>query len=148
MVKEQIILALLTSLLSGGIGSVVGFLISSNQRRKDRNDEIKFYSTILKNDLESICNYFSNERGSVNLRYFADWQKNIAKCAYLCQDEVALLYEIYDKCFNYSYHYILKEKTGSVCKDNINEYKQLNQIFAGNKYLKLKANLICHETKK
>lgn len=80
--------------------------------------------------MKSIENYLAYERGSVNLRYFEDWQKVIANCTCLNSEDIKFLYEIYDRVYNYNYHYKLKEQSGeSVCKEDVIYYHDLQEKF-------------------
>lgn len=61
-------------------------------------------------DLISIEKYIKSERGSVNIRFYSEWQHIVAKCTFLQPGQVELIYNIYDTVYNYNYHYKLRKK--------------------------------------
>ncbi|MDG5852447.1 hypothetical protein [Clostridium beijerinckii] len=120
------------------IGALVGSFLAITgavwtQRRINENkemEEAKYNARIIYNDLKSIEKYLDKERGSVNIRYFSDWQNVLAKCTFLSEDNVSYIYEIYDNVYNYNYHYHNKQKEGrNFSKEDIKEYKYLHKIF-------------------
>lgn len=141
-----IILALKQQGYKSSYFEVIGALIGSflaitgavwTQRRIDENkerEEAKYNARIIYNDLKSIQKYLKYERGSVNIRYFSDWQNVLAKCTFLQENYVSYIYEIYDNVYNYNYHYRLKEKKESVTKESIGEYIKLKNKFFVQKY--------------
>lgn len=61
-------------------------------------------------DLISIEKYIKSERGSVNIRFYSEWQHIVAKCTFLQPGQVELIYNIYGTVYNYNYHYKLRKK--------------------------------------
>ena len=66
----------------------------------------------------------------MNLRYSFEWKKMIAKCSFLKDEQVEILYYIYDKIYDYNYFYNLEEiKKRAVVKEDIPHYNMLKDIF-------------------
>ena len=80
-------------------------------------------------DLRSIEYYVVHERSSVNLRYTSDWQGLVASCSFLKDQHIEYIYKIYDEAYNYNYYYKLKEQKGTVDKEDVPQYKKLQEIF-------------------
>ena len=97
---------------------------SNNTQSSERTS---FNATLLYNELKHIEDYLAHERSSVNLRYSNDWQHIVGKCSFLKNEEVAWIYMIYDKVYNFNYRYRLKERAGGVNKESIDSYKKLQQ---------------------
>lgn len=112
----------LASALIGGICTLIGGVFVY---RKQEDSQREQNAAVLYNDLISIEKYLKYERGSVNIRFYNEWQHIVAKCTFLKPREVELIYNIYDSVYNYNYHYRLLEKKETVRKDNINEYNCL-----------------------
>lgn len=106
----------------GIIASMLGGWVVFQQQKKEQEG---FAAIILKNELKYVENYLIHERSSVNLRYSHDWKQVVAKCSFLKDEEVEWIYMIYDKIYNFNYRYKLKERTGSVRKEDIDSYKKL-----------------------
>ena len=51
-------------------------------------------ASLLYNDLVSIGNYLAKERSSVNLRYCSEWQKMVAVCSLLSENQRKDIYDI------------------------------------------------------
>lgn len=110
----------------GGIIGVVGTLLGAwisywSEMRKQK----RIAATVLYNDLRSIEKYLKYESSQVNLRYSDNWQNMVAYCSFLTDDEVNIIYDIYDEVYNYNYQYKLKEQKGDVKKDDIISYKKM-----------------------
>lgn len=110
---------------------------------QEEKSRVSFAAAILYNDLRSIEKYLKYEGGSVNLRYSENWQYIISHCSFLMADEVEFIYKIYDKAYNYNYHYKLKERMGIVTKEDIDSYTKLKrEMFDTSKgYIDLENNL-------
>lgn len=106
----------------GIIASMFGGWVVFQQQKKEQE---RFAAIILQNELKYVENYLAYERSSVNLRYSHDWKQVVAKCSFLKDEEVAWIYMIYDKIYNFNYRYKLKERTGNVKKEDIDSYKKL-----------------------
>lgn len=119
-----------SSLVGAIVGGVFAFITGIVLNKVEDVNKEKVKVSILLYDLKSIENYLAYERGSVNLRYFEDWQKVIANCTCLNSEDIKFLYEIYDRVYNYNYHYKLKEQSGeSVCKEDVIYYHDLQKKF-------------------
>ncbi len=114
---------------------MITYLFALRTRRKDRDNKLKQYASMLYYDLESIYNYLTEERNLVNLRYSDTWQHILSECTFLESHDIKNIYKIYDKIYNYNYifnHYIRAHITFD--KDDIQEYKDLKEMFyPGNK---------------
>ena len=108
----------------GIIASIFGGWIVFKQQKREQEG---FTATILYNDLKHLENYLADERSSVNLRCSNNWQQVVAKCTFLKNEEVAWIYMIYDEAYNFNYRYKLKERAGSVRKEDIDSYKKLQR---------------------
>lgn len=118
------------------IGALVGSFLAITgvvwiQRRIDENKEredANYNARIIYNDLKSIQKYLKDERGSVNIRYFYDWQNVLAKCTFLKEDDVSYIYIIYDNVYNYNYKYRQKKSKKVIFHMNdIDEYDILRK---------------------
>lgn len=119
-----------SSFIGAIIGGIFAFITGIILNRVSDANRKKVNVSILLYDLKSIENYLTYERSSVNLRYFADWQKVIANCTCLNLEDIQFLYEIYDNVYNYNFYYKLKEQNGeSVCKEDIVHYLDLQKKF-------------------
>lgn len=112
--------------LASGLAHMLWLL----QEKKKDKDSKSHASSILYYDLISIETYLEYERSSVNLRYSSEWQRMIANCPFLKEEQVKTLYSIYDNVYNYNYFYRLKEiKKEVIVKEDIPQYKILKDIF-------------------
>lgn len=119
--------------LIGFIGTLCGTYLAYRLGMKQQNDNDKkneaHAASILYYDLKSIEDYLKNERSSVNLRYSADWQNIVANCPFLSHQQVAYIYKLYDKTYNYNFFYRLKEKSRqSFSKEDIPQYKEIKKM--------------------
>lgn len=117
----------------GFIGTLFGTFLAYLLGMKQQNDNDKkneaHAASILYYDLKSIENYLKNERCSVNLRYSADWQGIVSNCPFLNHQQVAYVYKLYDKTYNYNFLYGIKEKSKqSFSKEEIHQYKELKKL--------------------
>lgn len=119
--------------LIGFIGTLCGtflaFLLGMKQQNDNDRKSETHAASILYYDLKSIEEYLKFERSSVNLRYSVDWQGVVANCPFLSHQQVAYVYKLYDKTYNYNYFYHLEEKSGQlVIKEEIPQYKELKKL--------------------
>ena len=115
----------LISALIGGVCTLLGgWLVYHFQSGTQKRQA----ASVLYYDLKSIESYLKTEGSSVNIRYFSEWQSIVAECTFLKPDDVEQLYKIYDLVYDYDYHYKLKEKQGTVIKDDISQYKELKRV--------------------
>ena len=85
-------------------------------------------ASLLYNDLVSIGNYLAKERSSVNLRYCGEWQKMVAACLLLSENQRKYIYDIYDDVYNYNFFYEQKLKGyESFSKEDIPQYHILKE---------------------
>lgn len=126
ILNEPIITTIIGATM-GIIATLIGVIIT--YIKMERNQK-SFSAAILYNDLRSIEKYLVHERSSVNLRYSDSWQHMVASCSFLTVEEIEKVYSIYDEVYNYNYRYQLKEKEGTVRKEDISSYKILqNEMF-------------------
>ena len=97
----------MNELLIAFFGAIFGGLITfwgeSIFRKRDYKGKQKHSATILYNDLKSIQKYLNEEFSDiVNIRYTNEWQSYAARCDFLGNHEIALLYEIYDTVYDYN----------------------------------------------
>lgn len=85
-------------------------------------------ASMLYYDLKSIEKYLSTERSSVNLRYSENWQSMVSDCGFLKDNQIEIIYEVYDLAYNYNYFYNLKEREGAVIKESIPQYESLKAV--------------------
>ena len=117
----------------GFIGTLCGTFIAyclgmKQQKDNDKKNEAHAAS-ILYYDIKSIEDYLKKERSAVNLRYSVDWQSIVANCSFLEHHQVAYIYKLYDKTYNYNYFYCLKEKEGQFfTKEDVPQYKELKEL--------------------
>lgn len=124
ILNEPIFTTLIGAVI-GLFGTILGgWLANRNANRQ----QTKFAASVLYNDLMSIERYLINERSSVNLRYSDNWQNLVADCSFLRNEDLELLYLIYDEVYNFNYLYKCKEKVGAVRKEDIHSYITLKQI--------------------
>ena len=110
------------------IGGTITFFTEWKFRKNDNKVRKNHASSLLYYDLKSIQTYLSEERGSVNIRYSSEWQDILAQCYFLKSEEVEYIYKIYDKVYNYNFHYEKKSESGmSFKKEDIAEYKILKE---------------------
>lgn len=110
--------------LFGGVCTLVGGVVVYKREKKNQESHA---ASMLYYDLKSIETYLRCERGSVNLRYTNNWQDTAANCSFLDDKDIEIIYGIYDMAYNYNYHYMLKEREGSVSKEDISTYKDLQK---------------------
>lgn len=113
----------------GAIGALMGGVYVYRQEGKKQE---RHAASILYYDLKSIEDYLRSEKGTINIRYSEDWQMMTSSCTFLADYYVKKIYEIYDLVYNYNYQYKLKEQEGKVKKENIVEYKRLQNLFLEN----------------
>ena len=120
-----------------GMSEIIGVFLAAflayvlwriQEKKKDKENN-SHAAAILYYDLKSIETYLKNEKNSVNIRYSFEWQKMLANCSFLKEEQVKEIYMIYDEIYNYNYLYDIEEKQGSVQKDSIPQYKELMGIF-------------------
>lgn len=111
--------------LIGGLCTLAGGVLAFQKQNEAQTQQA---ASVLYYDLKSIESYLKEERSSVNIRYFSEWQSIVAECTFLKPDDVEQLYKIYDLVYDYDYHYKLKEKRGTVTKDDISQYKELKKV--------------------
>ena len=112
--------------LASGLAHMLWLL---QERKKDKESK-SHAASILYYDLKSIETYLGHGRSAVNLRYSFEWKKMIANCSFLKDEQVEILYYIYDKIYDYNYFYNLEEiKKRAVVKEDIPHYNMLKDIF-------------------
>lgn len=118
---------IINTIIGAFIGIIASMLGGWIVFRQEKRGQESFNATLLYNELKHIEDYLAHERSSVNLRYSNDWQHIVGKCSFLKNEEVAWIYMIYDKVYNFNYRYRLKERAGGVNKESIDSYKKLQQ---------------------
>ena len=116
---------IINTIIGAFIGIIASMLGGWIVFRQEKRGQESFNATLLYNELKHIEDYLAHERSSVNLRY--SWQHIVGKCSFLKNEEVAWIYMIYDKVYNFNYRYRLKERAGGVNKESIDSYKKLQQ---------------------
>lgn len=112
------------------VTSVCAFFIERDRRKKEKKIQEGHAASMLLYDLRSIEYYVTHERSSVNLRYTDDWQSLVASCSFLKDHYIEYIYKIYEEVYNYNYYYKLKEKKGTVNKEEVPQYKTLQEILS------------------
>ncbi len=135
-------LSFITTIMGAFIGMFATLYGGQRAYLREKEGQESFSSAILYNDLRSIERYLALERSSVNLRYSDDWQHMVANCPFLREEEIEIIYIIYDEVYNYNYRYKLKEKMGPVVKEDIDSYRKLQrEMFDTSKgYIDFKKN--------
>lgn len=117
-----------SALIGALVGGIATYLSEIHFRKKDENQKIKHYATILYYDLKSIAKYLETERGLVNIRYSEGWQDIVAECLFLKDDEIQYLYEIYDNVYNFNFDFTQRINNGKLfIKEDIVEYNVLQE---------------------
>ena len=127
---DGVIIGAIAGALSTGVCTIIVEIVKRIMSKKAQQSHA---ATMLYYDLKSIEDYLQNEKSSVNIRYTSEWQEMLSNCDFLDDKKIAYLYKIYDEVYNYNYHYGLKEKMGTVCKEEIQQYIELQSLFKVNK---------------
>ncbi|QXE18287.1 hypothetical protein [Clostridium sp. 001] len=122
----------MNSLLGAIVGALVGggvtYLSQKYFRIIDDEKKEKHYASVLYYDLVSIEDYINNERGSVDIRYFEDWQHIVANCNFLESSDVQVIYRLYDLVYNFDFEFKERKRNSDVRKENIDAYKELKHL--------------------
>lgn len=142
---ETIIGAFVAGIL-GVVSALLGgwFVGWREKKRKER-----FSASLLYNELKSIERYLIYDKKSpANIRYSDNWQNIIADCSFLDDNDISLLYLIYDEIYYYNYLFKLKEDGRSVGKEKKKLFKNLRErifnISINERYYKLTKRLEKH----
>ncbi len=121
------------SFVAAIIGAIVGgmatYFSEIRFRKSDIKSQEKHYASMIFNDLKSIKSYVDNIKvddnnvPSVNIRYYEQWQSVVAFCTFLNNDDIALIYEIYDKVYDYNMIYHDKK-----VKISLYQYEDLRHL--------------------
>lgn len=119
------VIATIVGAIIGAVATLLGVGLTQKHEYMRRE---KYSATILLNDLASIERYLSHERSSVNIRYSDTWQRSVASCHFLTDDDVKWIYDFYDEAYNYNYIYKAKEHQGiPFKKEDIASYGKMQR---------------------
>ncbi len=94
-----ILSAVISALLSLGVAIYSSRYVYRHETRKEE----RLASRMLYYDFLSIEKYLGYVRKeSINIRYFEQWQEQLAKCRSLSNNDIELIYWIYDTIYNYN----------------------------------------------
>ena len=86
------------------IGGLIAFFGEFMYRRRVEKSKQQHSASILYYDLKSIQAYTLDDLiDVVDVRYTPEWQRYVANCIFLRNHEVALIYEIYNRVYNYNH---------------------------------------------
>jgi len=124
---NEYVTSILCALLGAVVGGGITYFTEWRLRKNDDKQRKEHVSSLLYNDLKSIENYLKKERGPVNIRYSTEWQGMLAQCYFLESEDIEYIYKIYDKVYNYNFHY-----SPTRLKEEIIEYENLRELFFDN----------------
>lgn len=109
----------ISALLGAIVGGLMTFLVELYVRKNDAVSKLSNHAAMLYYDLKSIQNYINKDRACVDLRFSENWQEFVVNCTFLNSAQIELLYEVYDKIYNFDYTFNRAKNVGSDAdKDN------------------------------
>lgn len=141
--------SIIGAFVAGALGVVSALLGGWFVGWREKKRKERFSASLLYNELKSIERYLIyDEKSLANIRYSDNWQNTIADCSFLNDDDISLLYLIYDEIYYYNYLFKLMEEGKSVENEKRELFKNLRErifnISINERYYKLTKRLEKH----